>query len=146
MSLKIVKKSKYVTLTKLPQINIDHTMQNENINISTCKCDYSFKKAIGKNILSDPRHTVFGVLRWFITTASFINHFESGFLRFPGYYGMQSVTWEALTHWGRDKMAAISQTMFSNVFSWMEIYEFRLKFHWSLFLRVQLTIFQLWFR
>ena len=29
----------------------------------------------------------------------------------------------------------------SNAFSWMEIYEFRLKFHWSLFLRDQLTIF-----
>ena len=27
-----------------------------------------------------------------------------------------------------------------------ENYEFRLKFHWSLFLRVQLTIFQHWFR
>ena len=27
-----------------------------------------------------------------------------------------------------------------------EMYEFRLKFHWSLFLRVQLTIFQHWFR
>ena len=51
-----------------------------------------------------------------------------------------------LTHWGRDKMAAISQTMCSNAFSWMEIYEFRLKFHWNLFLRVYLTIFQNWFR
>ena len=51
-----------------------------------------------------------------------------------------------LTHWGRDKMAAISQTTFSNVFSWMKMYELRLKFHWSLFLRVQLTILQHWFR
>ena len=45
-----------------------------------------------------------------------------------------------LTHWGRDKMAAISQTILSNAFSWMKILEFRLKFHWSLFLRVQLTV------
>ena len=51
-----------------------------------------------------------------------------------------------LTHWGRDKMAAISQTIFSNAFSWMKMDEFRLRFHWSLFLRVQLTIFQHWFR
>ena len=51
-----------------------------------------------------------------------------------------------LTHWGRDKMATIFQTIFSNVFSWMKMYEFRLKFHWSLFLRVLLTIFQHWFR
>ena len=52
----------------------------------------------------------------------------------------------SLTHWGRDKMDAISQTIFSSAFSGMEMFEFRLKFHWSLFLRVQLTIFQHWFR
>ena len=51
-----------------------------------------------------------------------------------------------LTHWGRDKMPAISQTTLSNSFSWMKMLEFRLKFHWNLFLRVQLTIFQHWFR
>ena len=51
-----------------------------------------------------------------------------------------------LTHWGRDKMAAIFQTTFSNGFSWMKMFEFRFKFHWSLFLRVQSIIFQHWFR
>ena len=51
-----------------------------------------------------------------------------------------------LTHWGRDKKDAISQTTFSNAFSWMKLLEFWLKFHWNLFLRVQLTIFQHWFR
>ena len=50
------------------------------------------------------------------------------------------------THWGRDKMAAVSQTTLSNVFSWMRMLEFWLRFHWSLFLRVQLTIIQHWFR
>ena len=52
----------------------------------------------------------------------------------------------ASTHWRLDKMAAISQTTLSNTFSWMKIFEFRLKFHWSLFPRIQLTIFQHWFR
>ena len=51
-----------------------------------------------------------------------------------------------LTYWGRKKMAAICQTTFSNAFSWMRMYEFRLKFHWNLFHRVQLTISQHWFR
>ena len=50
-----------------------------------------------------------------------------------------------LTHWGQDKMDPILQTTFSSAFSWMKIYEFRLRFHWSLFIRVQLTIFQHWF-
>ena len=44
------------------------------------------------------------------------------------------------------KMAAISQTTFSNAFSEMKMYEFRLRFHLSLFLRLELTIYQHWFR
>ena len=38
-------------------------------------------------------------------------------------------------------MAAISQKIFSNAFCWMEMYGFRLKFHWRLSARVQLTSF-----
>ena len=45
-----------------------------------------------------------------------------------------------------DKMAAISQTVFSDEFSWMKRFEFWLKFHWQFSLRVQLTITQRWFR
>ena len=57
----------------------------------------------------------------------------------------QSVSYHLLTHWGRDKMAVVFQTTFSNAFSWMKMYEFPLRFHWSLFLRFELTIFQQWF-
>ena len=53
---------------------------------------------------------------------------------------------DGLTHLLRDKMAVISQTTFSNAFSWMKKFEFWLKFHWSLFLRVQLTITKHWFK
>ena len=48
------------------------------------------------------------------------------------------------THWCRDKTDTILQT-FSNAISWMKMFEFRLKFHWSLFLKVKSTIFQHWF-
>ena len=44
-----------------------------------------------------------------------------------------------LWHWGRDEIDNISQTTFSIVFSLMKMFQFWLKFHWSLFLRVQLT-------
>ena len=44
------------------------------------------------------------------------------------------------------KMAAVLQTTFSNAFSWMKIFEFRLKFHWNWFLRVQLTTYHHWVR
>ena len=47
-----------------------------------------------------------------------------------------------LTHWGRDKMAAILPTKFWRAFSWMKIYKFWLRFHWHLFFRFQLTIAQ----
>ena len=51
-----------------------------------------------------------------------------------------------LTHWGQNKMTAISQTTLSNAFSWMKMVQFLLKLHWILFIRIQLTIFQHWFR
>ena len=69
------------------------------------------------------------------------NLFENKTKRRPFCPGLN-----VLTHWGRDKIAAIFQTTFSNAFSWIKMYEFRLRFHWSLLLRVQLTIFQHWFR
>ena len=46
----------------------------------------------------------------------------------------------SLSHWGRDKMAEIFQRIFSNAFSLMKVHEFVLRFHWSFFLRVQLTL------
>ena len=45
-----------------------------------------------------------------------------------------------LTHWGWDKMDAISQTTFSRAFSSMKIIVFWLNFHWNMFARVQLTM------
>ena len=53
---------------------------------------------------------------------------------------------EALTDWGQNETDAISQTTFSSAISWMKMYWFLFKFYWSLFPRVQLTIFQHWFR
>ena len=52
----------------------------------------------------------------------------------------------ALTHIWLNKMAAISQTTFSRVFSWMKMSEFLSKFRWNLFLRVHLTICGHWLR
>ena len=62
------------------------------------------------------------------------------------YSGNHAQTRQSLTHWCRDKMAAILRTTYSNAFSWAKMYEFWLKSHWTLFLSVQLTIFQHWFR
>ena len=59
-------------------------------------------------------------------------------------YGMNKLL--VLIHWGWDKIASILHISFPNVFSCMKIYEFCFRFHWSLFLRFQLTIFQHWFR
>ena len=51
-----------------------------------------------------------------------------------------------LTDWVQDKMAAIFQITFSDAFSGMKMYRFQLRFHWRLFPRVQITIFQYLFR
>ena len=66
------------------------------------------------------------------------------FLLFIGYMVCKSskTIWPKYikTHSGRDKMAVIFQTTFSNAFSWMNMYAVRLQFHRSLSLRVQLNI------
>ena len=65
-----------------------------------------------------------------------INNRESGDLRRQrGHYDVNVMVWPRIpyhvsTHWGGDKRADISQTTFSNVFSYMKIYEFRWIFHW----------------
>ena len=41
----------------------------------------------------------------------------------------------SLTHWGWYKITAISQMTPLTAFSWMGMYEFRIRFHWSLFLK-----------
>ena len=59
--------------------------------------------------------------------------------------GKESDNLDSLTHWCQDKIATISQSTLSNTFSWMKMLEVGLKFHRSLFLSVQLKIFQHWF-
>ena len=51
-----------------------------------------------------------------------------------------------LTHWDRDKMDVIPQAIYQNAVSLKKMFEFWFKFHWSLYIRVQITIFQHWFR
>ena len=51
-----------------------------------------------------------------------------------------------LAHLHLNKMAAISQMTFSNASSSIKNLQFVFKFQWSLFLRVQLTISEHWFR
>ena len=50
------------------------------------------------------------------------------------------------SHWGPNKMATILQTTLSNAFFLVESFMFWLKFHWALFLEVQLAISQHWFK
>ena len=60
-------------------------------------------------------------------------------------WAMSPTTWvELLTHWGQDRMAAISQATFSKAFSWTKMHEFCLRFLWNLFLRFELALCQHW--
>ena len=58
---------------------------------------------------------------------------------------MHIFVFSLLIHWGWDEMAAISQRTPWSAFSWMKIYELRLKYLWILFPGAQVTIFQHWF-
>ena len=58
----------------------------------------------------------------------------------------QMCVYTNLTHWGRDKIVAISMTTFSNAYSGMRMHGFRLGYRWRLFVRFKSTIFQHWFR
>ena len=49
-----------------------------------------------------------------------------------------------LTHWSRDEIDAISQTTYLAKCIFLNEYVY-VRFHWSLFLRFELTIFQQWF-
>ena len=62
----------------------------------------------------------------------------SAFLLICLWFEQQNVNFNSRT--------AVFQTTFSNGFSWIKMHEFRYKFHWSLFLGTQLTIFLNWFR
>ena len=57
---------------------------------------------------------------------------NEGWLWFDLSCGMLSLFVEHIE--AEKKMDTISQTTLSKVFSWMKIYEFWLKFHWSLIL------------
>ena len=51
--------------------------------------------------------------------------------RLPYYDFSMLFPLAVLTHWGRGKMATITQATLSNAFSWMKMLRYRLKFHWS---------------
>ena len=62
-------------------------------------------------------------------------------LKMSGKWRPFCIGFNVVTHWGRGKMGDTLQT-FSNAFSWIKIVVFWLKFHWLLFPRVQLAVFQ----
>ena len=86
------------------------------------------------------------ILRIFLMIIHHCLDNDHSFIRDAFHASTSWFNWAPLTHWGRDKMDAISQTTFSCAFSWMKMYEFRLKFHWSLFPGVQLIKSHHWFR
>ena len=53
------------------------------------------------------------------------------------WYVSSALKGDALRYWGWDNMAANFLTIILNGIFLMKIYKFRLRFHWSLFLRVQ---------
>ena len=88
--------------------------------------------------------------RWIMNTVmiKYSVQFHTGIDIIPGSYELRNtqVVVCLINTLRPRQMDAILQTPFSNAYSWMKMFEFWLKFHWSLFPRVQLTIFQQSFR
>ena len=65
-------------------------------------------------------------MRWLFWSKFNVGLYSSTYRYWYRYYvGRYCST---LAHWGRDKMAGIFQTAFSNGFSWMKMHELRLNF------------------
>ena len=77
----------------------------------------------GHHIVASIYEVLYHSIYWFIGLNQHCLHFDCWLAHPPLKLG----------HWGRDKIDAISQTIFSNPFSWMKMHEFRLRFHWSFF-------------
>ena len=69
---------------------------------------------------------------------------ERGYESFLGCGSKQR--WPLNTLWPRQNGRQLSRRHFQMHFYWMKLYEFRLKCHCILFPRVQITLFQHWFR
>ena len=62
-----------------------------------------------------------GAVTWYLAKLMDIN---------KSFVAISMISVYDLIRWGWDKMAIILQMTLSNEFSWMKMFEFRLKFHW----------------
>ena len=130
----IVMLMKFISLTTVP-------FQYKTVN-RNCQNDNFFYHWVDWK-LSEWQFPVHSVIKKFVkmTTVPFQCKTASGSLhpRCESHVSWQDMstipTWESCYRCSRDKMAVISQTTFSNAFSWIKLHEFCLRFHWSLFLK-----------
>ena len=94
-------------------------------------------KSLPSGANGDPVHWHFSLCHW----ANFLSQ-----IGLPLLWWNKDVMNSIVNSSPLDKMAPISQTIFSDAYLWMKSSVFWLKFHWSLFLRVELTIAQHWLR
>ena len=80
----------------------------------------------------------------FIDPWTFTDQRWVGPVKAPNFHSLLIMPF--LTNLSLEKMAVVSQTILPDAFSWMKCFVFCLNFHWTLFLRAQLSITQHWFR
>ena len=141
---------RYIIMLWSLEIRIFHYLSLENCLIqSSGLCSNTFRGTISTALALTEHHR--NILDF---TPECFQHVSEGIrLTTPSFMKLFLNIWDvivilmihiihtSLTHWGRDKMDT-----FSSAFSWMKTFEFRLNFPWSLFRRVQSTIFKHWFR
>ena len=89
------------------------------------------------SLIADPIHRTIHVTHTLNTSPVHCKDFlhRTGWIISHIYVVRNQCQWQILpysTHWDRDQMDVILQTILSNAFSSMKMFQFLLKFHWSL--------------
>ena len=103
---------------------IGHGLTNSWIKVIYRKCSYPPVGGIQKKMLFFCTCVLRGLLLRF-------DHSGGGVVDCHKRLWLQLLL-SVKTHWGRDKMAAFFDAIFSNAFSWMKMFKFRLRFQWIL--------------
>ena len=112
----------------------------------TCKCDYINRWKWLHNYMQNTMKGIIVVSNLYqFIFIQVLHGFPQMFILLTVFLFHLCHLLSVLTHWGQEKNGHHFPDDTFKCIS-LKMYDFRLRFHGSLFLRVQLTIFQHWFR
>ena len=117
----------------------------DNLNYQSCDLDSSRDLTI-RRLIGYWNGSPFWFWVWSLLTSSFRFTSLAPVHSYDCHSPREATMTNRVTLRPRQKWPPFRRRCFWNAFSWMKIYEYRLKFELNLFLRFQFIIFQPWFR